>query len=230
MRTGINYVSTDEVNRTVVARLAETCDIPLARSVREGPPPRGTSVVELHDLDHVPPPQRDALLGSLLAGAVRDPVAVHGYSLEEEQIARLRANGVIASRALTQDLIQGIGELANASARPIPLDGGTGEEQRERPIEATDLGASVRWLSSRAYTALNGRPGELTQLRQAIRGLQLRVEQLRSAQNLRFDELRRWLEQLRQLVECGSEARTPSRCGPRQAPVCRSSVSGPSGG
>src|SRR5262249_24801196 len=83
MRTQIAYLTGDEVNHSLALRIARECGAPLVLAPLGSVLPGGTRIARLHDLDHVPPRQREELLKDLLAGPPAVPVGVHSYNLAE---------------------------------------------------------------------------------------------------------------------------------------------------
>jgi WD40 repeat protein len=96
----ILYLTTDEVNADLAARMAKKC-----RCVCEtGSCINGVTDVTfdavLCDLDHLPEPERTTILGRLLATRPSYPTGVHSYNLDEVQTKTLVNNGIEVSRRL----------------------------------------------------------------------------------------------------------------------------------
>jgi hypothetical protein len=81
----IAYVTTDEVNRALAARIARPLGAAVTPLHPESVQPSGRFDAILYDLDRVPVDRRPALLEEILSGPPGRPWAVHGYALSEEQ-------------------------------------------------------------------------------------------------------------------------------------------------
>ena len=104
----IAYVTTDEVNLSMAARMAATyraAVCPLSPAVV---PPYGQFDGVLYDLDGVPRHRRPAMLAEVLSVAPTRPSAVHGYDLSREQAEALRRCGVAVARQLDPALFRGL--------------------------------------------------------------------------------------------------------------------------
>jgi hypothetical protein len=104
----IAYVSTDEVNQALASQLAEDLGISLyLLSLHDGPPD-GAFAAALYDLDYLPPERQQEVLKKLLAQRPPHPVAIHSYNLEQEQVGKLRQNGVRVSTRLEPEIFAGL--------------------------------------------------------------------------------------------------------------------------
>jgi hypothetical protein len=201
MRTRIAYLTADEVNHTLAQGMALDCGARLVRAPLTSDTATGMHIARLHDLDHVPEQQREAILADLLAGPTAAPVAVHSYNLGEDEAASLRANGVIVARSLDPTLVRRLGQASEPARElaSIEIDHGTDDEL----IEPAALCALVRSLASKAHRTLKRTPtapDEMDDLRSQLAELQRQFDQIRRAQALQFDELERWLENLMKRV------------------------------
>jgi hypothetical protein len=203
MRTQIAYMTADEVNHTLALGMARECGARLVRAPLGGNPPAGTGIARLHDLDHVPEQQREAILADLLSRPTVAPVAVHSYNLREDEAASLRANGVIVARALDPTLVRRLGQASEPAQElaAVELDR---DESEEELIEPATLCALVRSLASQAHRTLRrtpSAPDEINDVRLQLADLRRQFDQLRRSHALQFDELERWLENLMKRVE-----------------------------
>ncbi len=181
MRTRIAYLTANEVNHTLALRMAQQCGVPLVRNPPDCVPPRGTLIARLHDLDHVPRQQKEAILEDLLTGPTTVPVAVHSYNLGEDQMASLHANGVIVARSLEPALVRRLCQASESDREPVPVE--EDREDGERVVEPATLCALVRSLASQAHRTLTRTPcapiEEFDDLRQQLADLQLQIDRLR---------------------------------------------------
>lgn len=89
----VAYVTTDEVNEELAARMAEHSGATLDSFAPKDSPPNGEYAAVLYDLDYLPrDPGRD-FLKELLSRPLGRPVAVHGYRISNRLAADLRRNG-----------------------------------------------------------------------------------------------------------------------------------------
>jgi hypothetical protein len=91
----IAYLSTDEVNKDLALRLAAQWQVTVCPREPRDPPPVGEFDALLYDWDHWPADRRPTVLTHTAAGPLRQPVALHGYRLEQEQARALRRRGVL---------------------------------------------------------------------------------------------------------------------------------------
>ena len=96
----IAYLTTDEVNLDLADRLATGCGAILHPLSFQDGPPNGAFEAVLYDWDYLSPPWRQQLLAELLSRPAPCPVALHGYTLEEEHGEALRRHGVAVFRRL----------------------------------------------------------------------------------------------------------------------------------
>jgi hypothetical protein len=202
MRTQITYISPDEVNQTLALRIAQKLGASLVQNSSGCAPTNGTRVVVLYDLDHASHEHKEAILADLLAGSTTVPVALHSYYLAEDQLALLRANGVIVARSLELELVRRLCHTARPSQEPDPADGDRG--RGKSLVEPDTLCALVRSLAIQAHRTLTRKPcplvKELDGLYQQLTDLEQEIERLKRSYSMPFDELKRWLESLMKRV------------------------------
>jgi hypothetical protein len=104
----IAYLSIDEVNQDLAARLCEAGGTRLEVVEPRDPPPDRRFDGVVYDLDCLAPEDRRRLVGELSAAPPPWPVAVHGYHLEDGQAAALRRNGVAIHRQLGRPVFDGL--------------------------------------------------------------------------------------------------------------------------
>jgi hypothetical protein len=207
MRTRIAYYTTDEVNHTLVQRMVRQYGAPLIRTSPGLATSGGSPAASLHDLDHLWPPQRTAILESLLAGRPSNTVAVHGYCLTEDQVQSLRGNGVIVSRSLDSNLFDRLCNASEPDREPLPLDGD--RDVDENPTDDSPNPAAlcmlVRSLANQAHKTLKhparSSDHERRELRRQLANLQTHLDRHRRSHALRLEELQRWLDSLVKRVE-----------------------------
>jgi hypothetical protein len=91
----IAYLTTDEVNKDLALRLGTQWEVTVSPLEPRDPPPDGEFDAVLYDWDHWPVDRRPQALTDTSAQPMRQPVAVHGYGLEQEQARALRRSGVL---------------------------------------------------------------------------------------------------------------------------------------
>jgi hypothetical protein len=204
----IAYLTTDDVNLSWAARTASECGAMLTPVLLEGVMPNGRFGAVLYDLDHQDPQQGKAVLADLLSNPPSLPVGLHGYSLGDEEMASLSANGVVVSQPFDPELVRSLCRAAGCSpaATAISVDDGLGS-----PGESDDpvtLCASVRSLAAECYRTVPrpagtpiASPGEVAELLQRIDQLGQHVDQFRRLHKLQLGELRSWLGSLRRRIE-----------------------------
>jgi hypothetical protein len=109
----IAYMTADEVNRHLAASMAEGCGVTLDALPVEDEP-SGVHLDEVLDrydaillnLDDAMPPRRREILKGLLGSAEPRRIAVHGYDLDDEQVALLHGHGISAARGLDAGLLE----------------------------------------------------------------------------------------------------------------------------
>jgi hypothetical protein len=205
MRTRIASESTDEVKHSPGPQVAESCSGRRSEASSAVLPPDVTHVVRRHDPDRAIPPQTVAILRGLLTGAPSAPVAVDDSSPEEEEVALLRANGAVVSRAPGLTPACRLFEVSHPSEAPRPVEGHSDEGKPEELVDVGELCSLVRSLASRAHRTLTRTTGdqseELLELRQQLNQLQTQLEHLRFSHALRFVDLQRWLDCLLHRVQ-----------------------------
>jgi hypothetical protein len=95
----IAYLSTDEVNRHLAARMAAACGATLHPLSPKDPPPDGRFDAVLYDLKSIAPARREEIMTGALADPATRPVAVHAYNLDTPADAP-RDKGVVVTRQL----------------------------------------------------------------------------------------------------------------------------------
>jgi plasmid stability protein len=101
----IAYLSTDEVNQDLAARLAADCRVVLDPVLPRDPAPNGEYDAVVYDLDSWPQPERGEVL-SRLANDTHHAVAVHSYSLEDDQVEAFRGQGASVHRRLDAEIFK----------------------------------------------------------------------------------------------------------------------------
>jgi hypothetical protein len=89
----IAYLSTDEVNKDLALRLAAQWEVTVCPLEPRDPAPDGDFDAVLYDWDHWPTDRRPKVLTHTAAGPIRQPVALHGYSLGRARRGRCAAAG-----------------------------------------------------------------------------------------------------------------------------------------
>ena len=188
----INYVSRDEVNGYQARWLAEQLGVQL-RMVQRLTSTREPGAAVLYDGDSHPQ-SRD-----LLDGSYPNPTAfvgVHGYTIDEDRAAALRDRGVVVSKNL-EGAIRGLVE-----AMAVAKDGDTAVP------DAAAIGAEVRAVAAAGHRLKGRHEGdgrdasrEWERLEMRIGRLQEQLEAFKRDHQLRLDELSRWLDNLRRLVQ-----------------------------
>ncbi len=118
----IAYVSTDEVNQDLAARVAAEFGAVISARLPNDPPPDGLFDAVLYNLDDVPRDERSALLEGFRSGKPVHPTAVHGYDISDEQLRTLNRRGVAAARRLHRDLVRSLFAAARQSRETVPPD------------------------------------------------------------------------------------------------------------
>ena len=220
--TRIAYQTTDEVNFESAIRTARECGASLSRLPDSAARPSAAFAASLHDLDHVDSRRGRAVVDELLARPSLFPVAIHGYNLEDDEVAALHANGVIVSRTFDPELVRA---LCRASGRP---HAGSSEPSNRDPREAADdpavLCGMVRSLASHAHRAMRrssvGIPDEIGELKERIGRFQHHLDRFRRQDHLRHEHLQRWLDNLLRCVD-GLPAGSPEEGNEREGAAPR---------
>jgi hypothetical protein len=118
----IAYINSDEVNRAMVARMAEMLGVRVCDMHPDGPPPDGRYDAVLYNLDDVARHRGDGLLAEVLRGPSGGPKAVHGYCLSEDQAASLRLRGVAVAQRLQPDLLRALCRAVLQGLSSVPPD------------------------------------------------------------------------------------------------------------
>jgi hypothetical protein len=189
----INYMLPDEVNGDHASRLAREYGVEMRIVPRLGCASE-PGAAALYDGDSHPEPQ--AVLRELSSGPIACAVAIHGYRLDDETAADLRAKGVIVSTHL-EDAFQGLVRAIAADRDAVACGS-----------EVPAIFAEVRAVAAESYRQKKGHEGdgqdgseERARLEARIDQLQHQLEALNRDHQLRLDELMRWLDNLRRLVQ-----------------------------
>jgi hypothetical protein len=118
----IAYVSNDEVNRELAARMAAEFGAAFCTLHPHGPAPEGKFDVVLYNLDDLATHDQALLVEGLRRGAGQRPTGVHGYDVTDEQESNLKKIGVAASRRLHRDLLRGLCTAALQHHQPPAPD------------------------------------------------------------------------------------------------------------
>ena len=124
----IGYVTTDEVNHALAARMAAKCGAIICHLCPREVHPDGLFDAVLYNLDDVPRDQQPAFLEELCLGTTDCPTAVHGYGIADEQAQALRRHGVAVAQRLHPALLRslctaGLCTAARRSRATVPSDG-----------------------------------------------------------------------------------------------------------
>jgi hypothetical protein len=119
----IAYVSIDEVNQALAARIAAEFGAVVCRVAPKDPAPDGLFDAVLYNIDDVPRDQRSELVERLRRGELDHPTAVHGYDITDEQASSLRQAGVAAAHRLDTGLFYDLLEAARRSRDAVESDG-----------------------------------------------------------------------------------------------------------
>jgi hypothetical protein len=203
----IAYYTTDEVNFNSATQAARECGVSLRRlphsSVRSG----GTFSGVLYDLDHLLADRGDAIVNELSSRPAPCPAAVHGYNLGEVQMTNLHANGVIVSRTFDLEIVRALCRASELVPASLP------DPDEQESLEVLDdpavLCEMVRKLAGRAHRTMGlssermceDQRQEVRECQERLDHLQQQIIRLRRQHDLRLDDLQRWLESLRRLVE-----------------------------
>jgi hypothetical protein len=101
----IAYVSTDEVNQDLAARIAAKFGMGDCKWLPKDRNPHDLCDAVLDNLDDVPRAERPALIEGFRYAEPDRPTAVHGYDITDEQARTLSRNGVATARRLHSDLL-----------------------------------------------------------------------------------------------------------------------------
>jgi hypothetical protein len=118
----IAYMTTDEVNQTLAAKMAAECETDLYVRLPLDPPPDGQIDAELYDLDHPQKHRRGDIVALILRSPSTRHIAVHGYDVSDEQVKALRRHGIIVGRRLRFGLIRSLCKAAQPSRATVPPD------------------------------------------------------------------------------------------------------------
>jgi hypothetical protein len=142
----IAYLSTDEVNRHLAARMAAECGATLHPLSPKDPPPDGRFDAVLYDPDSMPPACREEIVASALADPATRPLAVHSYNLDMQADA-LRDKGVVVTRRLGPGVLRALCRSlgpAPATRPSLGPQGGLADPDIVVEITVSALGVACR--------------------------------------------------------------------------------------
>jgi len=102
----IAYFTTDEVNEELANRRAEAAGVKLYPMSARDELPNGRFDAVVYDLDFVPWKRRKELLARLLAKPSRNPVALHSYNLDDQEMEDLRSKNVAVFHRLQPEVFK----------------------------------------------------------------------------------------------------------------------------
>jgi hypothetical protein len=157
-----------------------------------------------------------AVVSELLSRPAPFPVAVHGYGLEDEEMAVLQANGVIVSQKFNAELVRALCRASERSPAAGPEPPGGDSQEASGSDDPAVLCGMVRSLATHAHRTLrrsslgtpNVMPDEIGELMERIIQLQQLLDRFRHQHHLALEDLQRWLDNLLRCVE-GSLAQPP---------------------
>jgi hypothetical protein len=202
----IAYLTTDEVNLDGAAQTASECGAALAPLPLEGVMPGGPYAAVLFDLDHYDSQRGRAILMELLSRPTPLPVGLHGYSLAYEEMAALRANGVVVSQHFDPEMVRTLCRAADRSQSIVPVLVEDHQDSSKRVDDPSTLCAAVRSLASRSYLVVRqatGSPvahGEVAMLLEQIDHLEQQVDQFRRLHKVPLEDVQSWIRSLRRRV------------------------------
>jgi hypothetical protein len=118
----IAYITTDEVNQALVARLVAECGAVICTLLPTDQSPAGLFDAVLYDMDSMTKDQRSALLERLCSGPADRPTAVHGYGITAEQATVLNRAGVAVARRLHPRLLRRLLSAVRRGRETVPAD------------------------------------------------------------------------------------------------------------
>jgi hypothetical protein len=113
----IAYLTTDEVNEDQAIQMADECCVTLYLLSCNDMIPSGRFDAILFDWDSLPLQQRQGILFESLADSSSCPVAVHGFSLEKEEVETLHQDGIAVFHRLEPRLFKTLRHLTRSKAR-----------------------------------------------------------------------------------------------------------------
>ena len=119
----ITYVSTDEVNQDLAARIAAKFGVRVCKRLPEDPLPDDLCDAVLYNLDDVPRAERSALIVGFRRGKPGHPTAVHGYNITDEEARTLNRYGVASARRLHADLLGTLFTAVRRNRETVPPGG-----------------------------------------------------------------------------------------------------------
>jgi hypothetical protein len=118
----IAYMTTDEVNQSLAAKMAAECGADLCARLPLAPLPDGQFHAVLYDLDDLQNHGCGELVALILGSRSTRLRAVHGYDITDEQSKALRRHGVTVGRRLRFGLIRSLCKAAQPSRATVPPD------------------------------------------------------------------------------------------------------------
>jgi hypothetical protein len=119
----IAYVTTDEVNQALAAKMAAECGAVICALLPKDPLPAGQFHAVLNDLDDVQKHKRGEVIAQILRSPSTCPRAVHGYDITDRQAKDLRRHGIAVGQRLHRALIRTLCKAAQPSRATVPPDG-----------------------------------------------------------------------------------------------------------
>jgi hypothetical protein len=157
------YLSHDEVNQLWARQLADAQGIEMYPLFLKETATASPFDAVVHDLDSLPPADRQAVLKDLLAGPLPCPAAVHSYGLEEAEVEALRARGVVVHCHLEEAM----SALLAVAARQATARSGDGDVGPTPPLDLFSPGLGElpasglvggRWKRGQQTTSLAAYP------------------------------------------------------------------------
>jgi hypothetical protein len=157
-----------------------------------------------------------AVVSELLSRPAPFPVAVHGYGLEDEEMAALQSNGVIVSQKLNAELVRALCRASERSPAAAPQPPGCDSREASDLDDPAVLCRMVRSLATHAHRTIRRSslgtdsvmPDEIGELMQRIIELQQLLNRFRRQHHLALEALQRWLDSLLRCVErCQAQPR-----------------------
>ena len=116
----ITYVSTDEVNQDLAARIAAKFGVGVCKRLPKDRMPDDLCDAVLYNLDDVPRAEQPAFLEWHCLGIADCPTAVHGYCITDEQAEALGRHGVAVADRLHPALLHSLCKAARRSRATVP--------------------------------------------------------------------------------------------------------------
>jgi hypothetical protein len=199
----------DEVNLESATQAARECGASLSRLAYPVARPSGAFAAVLHDLDHMDSQRGRAVVSELLSRPASFAAAVHGYGLEDEEMAILQANGVIVSQEFNAELVRALCRASEHSPAAGLEPPGRDSQEASDSDDPAVLCGMVRSLARHAHRTLrqsslgtpNVIPDEIGELIERFIQLQQFLDRFRRQHHLALEDLQRWLDNLLRCVE-----------------------------